>query len=116
MYSHHTSYCFYMCNYSCCLILTLDVSNNSGSSSDSGVIIGGAVGGVILLLMIIVVLCIVILCMRRSHRKESSGLHAVDNTAELNTNVTLDYDPPYDVITTSNPKEDEYGVVNQPRN
>ena len=87
-----------MCSYNCCLILTLDapISNNSGSSSDSVAIIGGAVGEVILLLMIIVVLCIVILYMRMSHRKKE--LHVDDNTAKLNADVTLDYNPTYDVI------------------
>ena len=155
------------------------MSDNSDNSSDSVAIIGGAVGGVILLLMIIVVLSIVILCMRRSHRKK--GSHVVDNTAKQNADVTLDYDPTYDVIkntinpgdsvapittnpsynvhtkpysktsedeynyvqpndvdgyikihsntdqshairgilshsTTSSPQQDEYGVVNQPRN
>ena len=85
--------------YSCCHILTdVPLPDSSGSSSDSGAIIGGAVGGVILLLMIIVVLCIVILCMRRSSRKKE--LHVVDNTAKLNTDVTLDSNPSYDVIKT----------------
>ena len=74
------------------------MSDNSDNSSDSVAVIGGAVGGVILLLMIIVVLYIVILCMRRSCRKKES--HAVDNTAKLNTDVTLDFNPSYDVIKT----------------
>ena len=71
------------------------MSDNSGSSSDSGAIIGGAVGGVLLLLMIIVVLCVVMLCMRRSHRKK--GLHVANNTTILNTDVTMDDNPSYDV-------------------
>ena len=52
-------------------------------------------GGVILLLMIIVVWCIVILCMRRSHRKKGSPV--VDNTIKLNTDVTIENNPSYDV-------------------
>ena len=49
--------------------------------------------------MIIVVLCIVILCMRRSHKKK--GSHVVDNTIKLNTNVTIDHNPSYDVTKAS---------------
>ena len=73
----------------------LDIPDNSGNSSKSVAIIGGAVGGVILLLMIIVVLCIVILCMRRSHRKK--GSHVVDNTAKLNTDVTIENNASHNV-------------------
>ena len=91
---------YFVCKYSCCFIL-IDVPrlDNSGSSSDSGAIIGGVVGGVILLLIIIVVLCIVILCMRRSHRKRES--HIVDNKTHLNTDVTLQNNPSYDVTKTN---------------
>ena len=56
-------------------------------------------GGVILLLMIIVVFCIVILCVRRSHRKKGSPV--VDNTIKLNTDVTIENNPSYDVTTAN---------------
>ena len=85
-------------------INTIDVPipNNSGSSSDSVAIIGGAVGGVILLLMIIVVLCIVILCMRRSHRKKGFEDDKVTySTSKLNKDVSMDYNPSYDVTKAS---------------
>ena len=84
-------------------INTIDVPipNNTGSSSDSVAIIGGAVGGVILLLMIIVVLCIVILCMRRSHRKKGFEDEKVTySTSKLNTDVSMDYNPSYDIIAS----------------
>ena len=90
------------------MCISIGVPNNSDSSnsSDSGAIIGGVVGGIMLLLMITVVLCIVILCMRRSHRKK--GSHIVDNATNiLNTNVTIDHNPSYDVtIDDHNPSYD----------
>ena len=99
---HYRMIMFYMHTVAACcrlmyvyMYINIVVPNNSDDSSDSGAIIGGAVGGVILLLMIIVVLCIVILCMRRSHRKK--GSHVVDNATKLNTNVTIDHNPSYDV-------------------
>ena len=85
------------------------MSDSSGSNSDSVAIIGGAVGGVILLLMIIVVLCIVILCMRRSHRKK--GLHIANNTTILNTDVTMDNNPSYD-ITKVDTVDYSYDTIN----
>ena len=78
------------------LLDNVTVSSNSGSSSDSVAIIGGVVGGVILLLMIIVVLCTVILCVRRSHRKKEDD-KVTYTTTKLNTNVTIDHNPSYDV-------------------
>ena len=74
---------------------TLVMSSYNGSSSDSVVIFGGAVGGAILLLMIIVALCIVILCMRKSQGKK--GSHVVDKPTKLNTDVTIENNPSYDV-------------------
>ena len=59
--------------------------------------------------MIIVVSCIVILCMRRSHRKKES--HVVDNTIKLNTNVTIDHNPSYDV-TKANTVDYSYDTIN----
>ena len=76
------------------MLYYVPIPDNSRSSSDSGAIIGGAVGGVIL---IIVMLCIVILCVRRSHRKKGSPVHVVDNTTILNTDVTIENNPSYDV-------------------
>ena len=49
--------------------------------------------------MIIVVFYIVILCVRRSHRKK--GSHVVDNTIKLNTDVTIENNPSYDVTTAN---------------
>ena len=80
--------CIYVC-------ISIGVPNNSNNSSDSGAIIGGVVGGVILLLMIIALLYIVILCMKRSHKKK--GSHVIDNVTTLNTNVTIDHNPSFDV-------------------
>ena len=85
------------------------VSNESGSSSDSVAIIGGAVGGVILLLMITVVLCIVIVCVRRSHMKKGSPVD--DNATKLNTDVTIDNNPSFDV-TKANTLDHSYTTIN----
>ena len=77
---------------------------SSKNDSDSIAIIGGAVGGVILLLMITVVLCIVIVCVRRCHRKgtfvvnEKTSYH---NTTTLNTDVTTENHPLYDMIKSA---------------
>ena len=95
-----------------CICVSIVVPNNSNhssdsgssSSSDSGAIMAGAVGGIVLLLMIILVLCIVILCIRRSHRKK--GSNATDNTTKLNTNVTMDHNPSYDIAMDNNPSYD----------
>ena len=76
--------------------LGINTVANSGSSSDSVAIIGGAVGVVVLLLMIIVVLCVVILCMRRSHMKKEDD-KITYTTSKLNTDVTMDSNPSYDV-------------------
>ena len=65
--------------------------------SSSVAIIGGAVGGVLLLLMIAVVLYIVILCVRRLNRKKKHD-KITYSTSKLNTDVTMDYNPSYDVI------------------
>ena len=54
-------------------------------------------GVVVILLIIIVELCILILTLRWPHRKKDRGLHAVDNTANLNADVTMEYNPSYDV-------------------
>ena len=85
------------------------VSNDSGSSSDSVAITGGAVGGVILLLTITVVLCIVMVCMRRSYMKKGSPVD--DNTTKLNTDVTIDNNPSYDV-TKANTLDHSYNTIN----
>ena len=87
----------------------MDTVANSDNSSDSVAIIGGAVVGVVLLLMIIVVLCIVVLCMRRSHRKK--GSHVVNNTTKINTNVTIENNPSYD-ITKANTVDHSYETIN----
>ena len=87
---------------SCCFIsanVFLDVPIALNDSENSA-IIGGSVGGVIvLLLMITAVLCIVIVCVRRSHEKGKFTLNdkVLYNTTKLNTNVTIEYNPSYDV-------------------
>ena len=103
MYTATVAACFrlmYVCVY-----INIDVPNNDNNSSDGCVIISGVAGGIILfLLTIIVVLCIVLLCMRRSHRKK--GSHVVDNTTKINTNVTIDHNPSYDITMDNNPSYD----------
>jgi len=79
-------------------------SNDSGSSSDNSAIIGGAAGGVILLLMITIVLCVAIVCVRRSHRKETFPMgydEAFYIATKLNTAVTTQHNPSYDVTKTN---------------
>ena len=52
--------------------------------------------------MIIVVLCIVILCMRRSHRKKGFKDDKVTySTSKLNTDITMNHNPSYDVTKAS---------------
>ena len=98
---------------SCCFILAnmfLDVPITSNDSENSA-IIGGSVGGVIvLLLMITVVLCTVIVCVRRSHEKGRFTLNnkVFYNTTKLNANVTIEYNPSYDVPTKPYSKTSEY--------
>ena len=55
----------------------------------------GAVGGFALLLMIIVFLCVMILCIIRCHKKEGKKVSC--NTAQLNTDVSIENNPSYDV-------------------
>ena len=71
----------------------------TSSDSENSAVVGGVVGGVIVLLMIIVVLSIVIVCVRRSHEKGKFTLNdkVLYNTTKLNTNVTIEYNPSYDV-------------------
>ena len=85
------------------------VSNDSGNSSDSSVVIAGAVGAVILLLMITVVLCIVIVCMRKCHRERDNKI--VYTTTKLNTDVTINNNPPYNVAK-ANTVVDSYSTIN----
>ena len=82
--------------------------NDSGSSSDIVAIISGAVGGVLLLLMITVMLCIVIVCIRRSHMKKGSTVDG--NTTKLNTDLTIDNNPSYD-ITKTNTSDHSYSTI-----
>ena len=95
-------------NYKAIVSFNTPVSNDTSSSSDNITIIGGAVGGVILLLMITVVLCIVIVCMRRSHMKKGSTVDG--NATKLNTNVTIDNNPSYDV-TEANTLDHSYSTI-----
>ena len=99
LHSYTCSYSYYLClaklYYYACVILD-NTSNGNDSNSDLAALIAGAVGGFILLLMIIVVfLCIVILCMIKLHRKESKEVPC--NAAQLNTDVTMENNPSYDV-------------------
>ena len=78
-------------------------SSNDDSSMDSSVIIGGTMGGaILLLLMIIVLMCIAIMCMMRRYynRKGASSTddRAFNNSTKLNTNVTFENNPSYDII------------------
>ena len=81
------------------------MSNSSSCSTDRRAIAGGTIGGVIVLLVIItVVLCIVILCLKRSYRNATSS---VDNQVSysgtnVNTDVTIEHNPSYDVIKMDN--------------
>ena len=59
--------------------------------------------------MITVVLCIVIVCVRRCHRKEDNKL--TYNTTKLNTDVTIDNNPSYDV-TKANTLDHSYSTIN----
>jgi len=83
----------------------LPSSNESGSSSDNSAIIGGVTGGVILLLLTItVVLCVVIVCIKRSHKKGKSPVEydkVFYDATKLNTAVTIQHNPSYDVIKTN---------------
>ena len=61
-------------------------------------------GGVILLLMITVVLCIVILCIRSCQRKGTFSVNenvSYYNTTNLNTDVTVESYPLYDIIKST---------------
>ena len=96
-------------NHKAFILFDTIVSNDSGSSSDIVAVIGGAVGGVILLLTITVVLCIVIVCMRRCHRERDYKV--TYNTTKLNTDVTIDNNPSYDV-TKANTLDHSCSTIN----
>ena len=59
--------------------------------------------------MITVALCIVILCMRRCHRERGNKI--ASNTTKLNTDVTIDNNPSYDV-TKANTLDHSYSTIN----
>ena len=88
----------------------------ASNDSENSAITGGAVGGVILLLMIFVVVCIVIVCMRRSHVKQKLTLNdkALCNTAKLNTNVTIEYNPLYDVMNDGSSITPDFHITPNP--
>ena len=59
--------------------------------------------GVIMLLVIItVVLCIVILCSKRSYRNRTSSVDNQYSGTKVNTDVTIEHNPSYDVIKMDN--------------
>ena len=61
------------------------------------------------MLMITVVLCIVVVCMRRYHRERD---HKVAyNTITLNTDVTIEDNPSYDVIKADT-LDHSYSLIN----
>ena len=78
------------------MFLGVPVTSND---SENSAVIGGAVGAVIVLLIVTAVLCIVIVCIRKSHEKGKFTLNdkVLYNTTKLNTNVTIEYNPSYDV-------------------
>ena len=67
-------------------------------------------GGVTLLLTIILVLCMVILCMRRSRKGSLTLNDKVLYTTRLNTDVTLQDNPSYDVNKANTIVNDKTGL------
>ena len=78
--------------------------NNSGSESTIPAI-AGSVGGAAFLL-IIFLLCGVMLCVRRSYKVRSLSL---DNkmVIELNSDVKMDDNPSYNIVTQNQGKQDD---------
>ena len=103
----------FSCSYAILHVLYI-LANSHGSSNDLAAFIGGAVGGFVLLLMIIVVFCIVVLYMRRFHRKGDKSVSC--NTAQLNTDVTIENNPSYGLtqVRVIEPRDSDVPLITNP--